>query len=677
MTTNKNFSSTKSYSEIYGLTYLRGMAVAFVLLYHLKVFDNIPTFLSGGFLGVDIFFVVSGYILSSFLLNIEITFSSILRFYERRIRRIAPMLLIIVILTVYVASKIFTNLNFETTIATANYSLLSILNYYFIENNISYGQGASNFYPLLHLWSLSIEAQFYLFLPITLFLVKYFQRFSIFLITSLILASLSYQIYLEFIDLRASYFSTLARFWQPMIGVLLALVLKLNLGLKFRKIFEHVFVIYISFGVVILCIFLANESEVGRSFYSLLISLATLVFINKIVSSDNKNYYPLIPLRYLGLISYSTYLWHYPVFTIINFIYLDVWVGLKPISAFILTILLSIATYYFVEKLFQNKKLFSTVSFLIIIFISVFGFKSLITKYELDIPSRIDTVPQSEGWNLNNNDLYLEWAIYRKTIFPPLFIENTNEKYKILIVGDSHGADTFHMFNENKELFPNYSFSVLRGVGPQGDVNYEIDCLASLISKGDEYCRNVKYWYAKDLFNNADIVMFSDQWNAEDFLEVEKSVSMTIESGKKVVLLGNTVQVDTNNMKKDNTSNLKFNLLDYFIATKGYFPSKVELDIIEKAQYLNAKGSANTDKAIMEMAKRNGAYYLDKKYLFCDKIRQTCLTVMKEENRYIKMSFDSAHLTIEGAKYIGRRAKNIKFLSSIHDDKPTYDLFFQ
>ena len=96
---------------IYGFTYLRGLAVGIVLLFHLKVFDNIY-FLPGGFLGVDIFFIISGYLLTSILLKNKINFTQIKSFYERRARRILPMYLLVIILTIFAANEVFTNVNF-------------------------------------------------------------------------------------------------------------------------------------------------------------------------------------------------------------------------------------------------------------------------------------------------------------------------------------------------------------------------------------------------------------------------------------------------------------------------------------------------------------------------------------------------------------------------------------
>ena len=663
---------------IYGINYLRGLAVGIVLLFHLKVFDNIY-FLPGGFLGVDIFFVISGYILTSIFLKNKINLTQFISFYERRARRILPMYLLVIILTTFASNEFFTNVNFSNTLETVKYSLMSISNYYFINNGIGYGEDASNFYPLLHLWSLSIEMHFYFLLPIILFFTKNDSKFLLILVTFLIVVSVSFAIYLEHTNFKASYYSTLARFWQPLLGLLLAVIQKFNLIGNERETLRQPFYMLIFSGLFISCIAFSSELEIGRIYYSIIICISTIIFINKATSS-NKEYSFLIPIGYLGLISYSTYLWHFPIYTIMNFVYLDSLEEFKPYISIVATLFISSITYYFVEKFFQNRKIFPSFVLLILIFISLGGIIHTVSKFESEILDRVEPYPiVTDDWNIRNDQYLKEWNNFRVEEYPPLFSNKHREKFNVLIVGNSHAADTFHMFHLNKDLFPRYTFSILRGIDSLGWKNYQPECLISLIQDRSPFCKdaegnNVEFWQALHLYDNADIIMFSAQWHGERFDQIEKAVSLAAQDDKKVVLLGNTVQVQP---IKDPVSNIEFNLLDYFIVKNKYFPNESELNDIEHKQYLQAKLSSNIDKAIMEMAMRNNVYYLDKKYLFCNKAQQTCITTTREQKKNLKLSWDYGHLTLDGAKYMGRKAKSIQFLSSILDEKPTYDLFFK
>ena len=130
-------------------------------------------------------------------MNDKINLTQFISFYERRARRILPMYLLVIILTTFAANEFFTNVNFSNTLETVKYSLMSISNYYFINNGIGYGEDASNFYPLLHLWSLSIEMHFYFLLPIILFFTKNDSKFLLILVTFLIVVSVSFAIYLD------------------------------------------------------------------------------------------------------------------------------------------------------------------------------------------------------------------------------------------------------------------------------------------------------------------------------------------------------------------------------------------------------------------------------------------------------------------------------------------------
>ena len=198
-----------------------------VIFYHLEFNYSGQKILSGGFLGVDIFFVISGYLITKIIykeliLNNKI---SIISFYERRIRRIIPVLLVVTLSFIIISFF----LSLPTPLWKASESILAstffIGNFYFLNESIAYGDNYSNLMPFLHTWSLGIEEQFYIIFPITFFyciniLIKnYFYFISIIFLS--FLAHYTNNSWLP--TLKASSFYMLPfRGWEILSGSILA-----------------------------------------------------------------------------------------------------------------------------------------------------------------------------------------------------------------------------------------------------------------------------------------------------------------------------------------------------------------------------------------------------------------------------------------------------------------------
>ena len=156
---------------------LRAIAVILVVFYHLKI-----PFFSGGFLGVDIFFVISGFLITRIILN-ELVITkhfSIIKFYLRRVRRIIPVLLLVIITTIPFSWILFLPDALTDYSKSSLASLLFSSNFYFYFTEQEYGAQSSLLKPLLHTWSLAVEEQFYIFFPLILiFFTKnnYFKNF--------------------------------------------------------------------------------------------------------------------------------------------------------------------------------------------------------------------------------------------------------------------------------------------------------------------------------------------------------------------------------------------------------------------------------------------------------------------------------------------------------------------
>jgi len=198
---------------------LRAVAVLPVVLFHARIAG-----FEGGFIGVDVFFVISGYLITGILLDdLRQERFSILRFYERRIRRIFPALFLVFFFCLVVAYVIFLPLafeNFAKSLLAATFFSSNVL--FWFESG--YFDAPSEFKPLLHTWSLAVEEQFYIFFPIFLFAVWRVARRHLKWITASILAlSFLIGVWQVRVEPSGTFFVPPARIWELMLGALLAM----------------------------------------------------------------------------------------------------------------------------------------------------------------------------------------------------------------------------------------------------------------------------------------------------------------------------------------------------------------------------------------------------------------------------------------------------------------------
>ena len=211
---------------------LRAIAVFSVITYHAR-----DTFLPGGFLGVDIFFVISGYLITSLILKeLKLTNKfSFSNFYERRVRRIIPALLGMIILSTFISYITLLPDSFVDFSKSLISSIFSVSNFYFLYTGNLYGAESSLLKPLLHTWSLSVEEQFYILLPVTVFVIyKFFRKHLLISIFSGILISLIFSQYASSAHTYFNFWMLPSRGFELLLGSLLA-KLELDNGRELRN----------------------------------------------------------------------------------------------------------------------------------------------------------------------------------------------------------------------------------------------------------------------------------------------------------------------------------------------------------------------------------------------------------------------------------------------------------
>ncbi len=340
---------------------LRALAVVPVILFHAGF-----QLFSGGYIGVDIFFVISGFLITSILLDEHQhkTFS-LAAFYERRARRILPALILVLACCLPFAYVILSPLDlraFAKSLLGANIFLANVVSY----QQTDYFDAASEIKPLLHLWSLSIEEQYYLVLPLLLsFLVK---RGSISVFATLLMlsiASLTYSEHVLYINERASFFFTTSRAWELLLGSMAAAMVHYNIvSLKpsdqTRLMISRQFLSSLGLVMVVAPIFTYSKDTPFPGLSAVIPSLGTaLILLFALERTWAQSILSFKPLVGIGLISYSAYLWHQPVLAFVRYRSLDSLSTSTLLALVALVMVLAYLSWRFVERPFRNKQQFS------------------------------------------------------------------------------------------------------------------------------------------------------------------------------------------------------------------------------------------------------------------------------------------------------------------------------
>jgi peptidoglycan/LPS O-acetylase OafA/YrhL len=427
---------------------LRAIAVLAVVGFH-----AFPTsrWFSGGFIGVDIFFVISGFLISTILLNnFQRNSFSLTEFYRRRILRIFPALTFVLISCLLVGWITLFADEFKQIgkHAAAGVTFISNL---VLWNESGYFDSSANTKPLQHLWSLGIEEQFYLIWPLILW-VTYKRKINVLItITVIIAISFGWNIFVISGHPIEAFFSPLTRFWELLIGSLLAYITIRKSKNSNRNISPIASNLLSIFGIVILGIgfWLISDKKAFPGYWALfptigaalIIAAGSNAFINSKILSNRL-------LVWVGLISYPLYLWHWPILT-----FLRVYEGTfremsteKIVFAVVISIFLAWVTYRFVEQPIRFGKNGNKKSLVLLFLLSIVGMAGWQIHLQDGYAGRIKFEPEKaavlfkkyphEQRNNNCQNIYPElkdeWSC----------LLSQPKKAEVAIIGDSHA----HMY---------------------------------------------------------------------------------------------------------------------------------------------------------------------------------------------------------------------------------------
>ncbi|MGJ8639119.1 MAG: acyltransferase family protein [Opitutaceae bacterium] len=330
---------------------MRAIAVIPVVLFHLNAG------LSGGFVGVDVFFVISGYLITRILMrdigSDKTATQIILNFYERRARRILPAFFAVLAITTFFVSKWYFPEGFIAYAKSLIASNLFYSNFQFW-SEISYFHPDSDTKPLLHTWSLSVEEQFYVFFPLLLVLMRGFKASILKVVIVLAtIASFAASMYTSWHHGSVSFFWSPIRAWELLFGSILAI----NILTVQSKKWLNDLLGMVGLSMIIVAYFTINQQTPFPGVAALLPTLGTALVIFSGAGSQTKvsKLLSWSPLTFIGKISYSLYLWHWPLITIYKHYTIFPITVTEKLGLLITSIILAVLSWRFVEQPFRNK----------------------------------------------------------------------------------------------------------------------------------------------------------------------------------------------------------------------------------------------------------------------------------------------------------------------------------
>jgi peptidoglycan/LPS O-acetylase OafA/YrhL len=432
-----------------GVDGLRAIAVLAVIVYHIKFFS----FLSGGFSGVDVFFVISGYVISKSLSKkFSLRFPSYLsEFYKRRVIRIIPALVVCLVVTTIVSTLFIPDGLGSTNEKTGLAAFGGVSNYALVRYNNGYFSTRVDFNPFLHTWSLAVEEQFYLFFPLLFYIWSKFGKersvggyLSRALLVGLAILSLTWAYSETLSNYDRAFYLLPSRFWELAAGALLFQLHSRNLCLANSKRISDIFLVSGVFLLGIGFVFSAQESFPFP--WAIVPVLSTMLLISGVTNASDRlsivhKFLQSSPIVYIGKISFSLYLWHWPVAALFRWT-----IGFDRVEHIVvyLTIvfLLAVASYHFVESPIRTNKYLLLqknwkviLSGLVVVLTLYF-----ISRHVFDSQSAISLSVTKDGYT---------WHAFAHTPREPGNV--STDEYagrKLFAVGDSHAAAYRTMLKE-------------------------------------------------------------------------------------------------------------------------------------------------------------------------------------------------------------------------------------
>ncbi|MBK3464562.1 acyltransferase family protein [Pseudomonas sp. MF6776] len=613
---------------------LRALAVLPVILFHAGF-----GIFKGGFVGVDVFFVISGYLITSILLSEKErgTFS-LLKFYERRARRILPALFVMMVVSMFFAwiwllprdMKDFSGSLAAVSIFSSNI---------FFWNASGYFDTAAELKPLLHTWSLAVEEQYYLLFPV--FLMATWQlgkKFIIYTLLLIFIASLlAAQINVNEYP-AATFYLLPTRAWELVMGALIAFYL---FGGNDKKLgqFTAQFGAGVGFLLIVFSAVYFDKNTPFPSFYALVPTVGAALVI--LCATPTTFVGKLLGAKIfvaVGLVSYSAYLWHQPLFAFARY-KISPNLSLEVIAVLLLlTAICAYLSWRFIEGPFRQARAFSpkqvaSFSALVPVCCLTFGFAGYATEGNF---ARYDAASMDIlAFTEEKSDFV--WAKADKLGLKDF---DGGADNKILVIGDSMAADFINVLHET-EYYDKSDISFYRLEYACGNLYLDESFIDKVDPDHRQQCLNGN-WYDKDKLKKL-------------LVEADRVILVSVWTPWQIELLGKSLY----NLERD------FGKDKFFVVGRKFFGvvDLLKLSSLNFDQRISYRSSQDAgidyiNKLLSSAVKKDRLLDLE------SSICQDGQCPLFDMNGKL-MSSDGSHLTPAGAKYVAEKIIALPILKSL------------
>lgn len=599
---------------------LRAIAVVPVILFHVGF-----EWFSGGFVGVDIFFVISGYLITSIILSeMEEKRFSLLNFYERRARRILPALYIVLFVCALYqyyyqspfAARDLSQSIFATTLFTQNFLLLFESNNYF--------DLSAELKPLLHTWSLAVEEQYYVIFPLLLLVIWRFGKpfvYATLLLIGFISLGLAHFNVSE--SPSSTFYMLHTRMWEILLGAFACFYIRRVRAEEPSPIVSQA-LSALGLGLIVLSIVLFDARTPFPSLYALVPTVGTVLLI--LFATENTVVKKVLSNKvfvFIGLISYSAYLWHQPILAVLRVEFMNLDIMVMAAITIVMTGLLAYASYRFIETPIRRGALSSpyfagsvVVATIALLSFSYFGHSSM--GYE---SVKLEAIDDS------NQTLYISYhreqrkrALMEKELLQEA--SANDDDGMVYVIGDSMSAEMATALE-------------MRGIESRR-IEFDGSCWGEFLNEG-EACGLRKSDLLNQLKDGRMVILASD-------FSKEHSVDSAI------AMRG---LLEQNEIPSKVLGTLRFR---HIANTSFQFmkdpPSDLQLDEYFY-QSLDERMFAANEELEQAISEED---FIDKFELFCDETQKTCRFYTEKRS---PLFYDELHLTVEGMEVYGRQLERM------------------
>ena len=609
---------------------LRAISVISVIFFHYEI-----NYFKGGYLGVDIFFVISGYLMS-LILDVKIDKKNIVNFYIKRIKRILPALIFIILITLIFGFFLLGTANYERLGKSSISSLLFLSNFFFWRE-WGYFDLNSLSKPLLHTWSLSVEMQFYFIFPVILFVLNnIFKKIEI-IFKLIFLFSIAILITEIFVETKkvATFYLMPFRLSEFLIGSIGYYCEK-----KYNNKLNNSYIFIFALIIILICFLNFDKDTRFPGISSFLpCFMAIIIILNKDNYLANKilksNF-----LIFLGNISYSLYLVHWPVYVFYRLLkFREIYIYEK-ILLVLISILFSYLVNKYVENIYRQKKNFNIAnhlnvySFLTIIFfsVSVIYFNGLSFRMNNEV---------SKNKDLETQKVFL--VDKDKLTFNKCYYNSSSKKIDLNLVGDSHAM----MYaNALIELAENNNLNIcITNIFLECNVFQDSENRIFIKSNCEERRKAFINIVKK---NNASTIMVGHAWGHIKKINYEKLSKnykkfyneISLKEKKNFLFFLNVPQF-SNGISSESCSNHP----KYLIKKRNCDNAKRSNKTISRIEKINSQ--------IKENLKLSNIIFLDPFNKLCNESK--CLQVIEKKDVYA----DEDHLGVFSSKFLIHNWKEI------------------